>query len=118
MKKVNYQNLPTEKSNPLSLGLDRLAIEEAVGLMNREDSKIPDAIRKESGNIAKAVRLMVQSLKSGGKIFFAGAGTSGRLGVLESAELPPTFNTPPQLAQAFMAGGKKAVFRSQEGAED
>ncbi len=118
MKKINYQNLLTEKSNPSSQGIDRLTIEEAVALMNREDQSIPSAIRKESKNLSKAIRLTVESLKMGGKILFIGAGTSGRLGVLESAELPPTFSTPPSLAQAIMAGGRKSVFKSKEGAED
>ncbi len=118
MKKIKYQNLPTEKPNPATSGIDRLTIEETIALMNREDAKIAEAVRQESGNIAKGVRLMTDSLKDGGHIFFIGAGTSGRLGVLESAELPPTFNTPPAMAQAVMAGGNKAVFRSQEGAED
>ncbi|OGR85566.1 MAG: N-acetylmuramic acid 6-phosphate etherase [Elusimicrobia bacterium RIFCSPLOWO2_01_FULL_54_10] len=118
MKKIKYQNLLTEKSNPSSQGIDRLSIEEAVDLMNREDAGIAPAIRKESKNISKGIRLIVESLKSGGKIIFIGAGASGRLGVLESAELPPTFSTPPVLAQAIMAGGKRSVFKSKEGAED
>ena len=86
--------------------------------MNREDEKIPRAVKREIPRIERAVKLITRSLEDGGRIFFAGAGTSGRLGVLESAELPPTFGTPPSMVQAFMAGGKKAVFRSQEGAED
>ena len=116
--KIDYRNLPTEKQNPSSKNLDRLSISRIVRIMNREDQKVPAAVGRESKNIAEAAGLMVRSLKSGGRIFFAGAGTSGRLGVLESAEMPPTFNTPPGLAQAIMAGGRKAVFRSREGAED
>ena len=115
---LDFSRLPTEKPNPRSLAIDSLTIEETIRLMNEEDGLLSQAVRKESPGIAQAVRCIVQSFKSGGRIFFVGAGTSGRLGVLESAELPPTFGTPPALAQAIMAGGKKAVFRSQEGAED
>ena len=113
-----YKKLSTEKENPKSKFLDRLSIENALLLMNQEDRKVPQAVAKEIKNIASAVQSIVEVLKFGGRIFFVGAGTSGRLGVMESAELPPTFDTSPQLAQAIMAGGKRAVFRSQEGAED
>jgi len=116
--KVLYHKLPTEKSNPKSKFLDSLTREEIFSLMNQENLKIPKAIANQKEKIIKAIDLVVASLKNGGRIFFIGAGTSGRLGVLESAELPPTFDTPPTLAQAWMAGGKKSVFRSEEGAED
>lgn len=115
---IHYRKLPTEQKNPASKALDSLTVEQAVQLMYREDRKIPDDVHREKIKIVAAIKMIVRSLKTGGRIFFVGAGTSGRLGVLESAELPPTFSTPPQLAQAVMAGGKKAVFRSQEGAED
>lgn len=118
MKKVNYAKLLTEQNNPRSRNIDSLSIEETISLMNREDQSIPRMIQNSKKQITQAVRLIVKSLKSGGRLFFAGAGTSGRLGVIEAAECPPTFNTPPSLVQAVMAGGKKAVFRSQEGAED
>lgn len=118
MKSIHFKNLPTEKENPSSRFLDSLSIEEIVLLINREDRKIPDAVKKEKKRIVMTIKLIVRSLRSGGRIFFVGAGTSGRLGVMESAELPPTFNSSPQLVQAIMAGGKRAVFRSQEGAED
>lgn len=118
MNYSDYRRLPTEKENPKSRFLDRLSIESALLLMNREDRKVPLAVAKEIKNIGFAVRLIVKVLQNGGKIFFVGAGTSGRLGVMESAELPPTFDTHPKLFQALMAGGRKAVFYSQEGAED
>ena len=116
--KINYAKLPTERSNPTSSTLDRMSVFAILHLMNREDEKISRAVKREIPRIEKAVQIITRSFKKGGKIFFAGAGTSGRLGVLESAELPPTFGTPPSLARALMAGGRKAVFRSQEGAED
>ena len=86
--------------------------------MEREDQKIPGAVGRTHRATARAVRVIISSLKKGGRLFFVGAGTSGRLGVLEAAECPPTFNTPPGLVQAVIAGGKRSVFRSKEGAED
>lgn len=118
MKKINYAKLPTELPNPASKAVDRMSVDAVLRLMNREDEKIPRAVKREIPRIERAVKLITRSLENGGRIFFAGAGTSGRLGVLESAELPPTFGTPPSLARAFMAGGRKAVFQSREGAED
>lgn len=115
---INYRKLPTEQRNPLSESLDALSIEKIVELMNRENGEISRMIRKVEKDISEAIRLIVRQIRSGGRIFFIGAGTSGRLGVIESAEMPPTFSTPPSLVQAIMSGGKKAVFRSQEGAED
>ena len=86
--------------------------------MNREDRRPAEAVRRATPAIARAVDLIVEALRGGGRLFFVGAGTSGRLGVLEAAECPPTFGTPPRLVQAIMAGGRAAVFRSREGAED
>ncbi len=118
MPKINYSKLPTEQSNLRSRTIDRLPIEKVIDLINKEDSSVPKAVAKVKDSISQGVRLIVTSLKDGGRLFFAGTGTSGRLGVIEAAECPPTFNTPPSLVQAVIAGGKKAVFRSQEGAED
>ena len=118
MKKVVYSSLPTEQSNPRTRTIDRLPIEEILELINEEDRKVPAAVLKEKKQIVQGVEIIVKAIRNGGRVFFAGAGTSGRLGVIEAAECPPTFNTPPSLVQAVMAGGKKAVFRSQEGAED
>ncbi len=118
MKKVDYARLPTEKSNPRSRNIDGLPVERILEIISHEDAKIPEAVAKVKKNIARAVKLIVARIQNGGRVFFAGAGTSGRLGILEAAECPPTFNTPPALIQAVIAGGRKAVFRSQEGAED
>src|SRR3990167_7927828 len=118
MKKVLYAKLTTEKPNPRSKNIDRISIDKIIQIINREDQLVPLAVGKVRGPMAKAVRLIVHSLKNGGKLYFVGAGTSGRLGVLEAAECPPTFNTPPSMIQAVIAGGKQAVFRSVEGAED
>jgi N-acetylmuramic acid 6-phosphate etherase len=87
-------------------------------LMNREDARAVRAVARERRRIADAVELIVAALRRGGRLIFAGAGTSGRLGVLEAAECPPTFGTSPRLVQAVIAGGRGAVFRSREGAED
>ncbi|MCM8776384.1 MAG: N-acetylmuramic acid 6-phosphate etherase [Candidatus Omnitrophica bacterium] len=118
MGKIHYAKLPTEQPNPRSRAIDLLSIEKILALMNREDERVPKAVRQVKRNIASGVRLMVRSLKQGGKVYLTGAGTSGRFAVMEAAECPPTFSTPPSLVQAVMAGGRRAVFRSQEGAED
>ena len=117
-RKIRYASLPTEQSNPASRTLDRLTPLGIVSLMNREDRRVAVAVGRARREIARSVSLISEALSSGGRLFFVGAGTSGRLGVLESAECPPTFNTPPSRVQALMAGGKRAVFRSREGAED
>lgn len=115
---MDYSKLPTEKQNPRTRALDRLPVEKILAAIEREDRKIPGAVGRTRRATARAVKIIVSSLKKGGRLFFAGAGTSGRLGVLEAAECPPTFNTPPGLVQAVVAGGKRSVFRSKEGAED
>src|SRR5437870_8122737 len=86
--------------------------------MNREDRRAVRAVARVRGQIAAAVDAIVAAFRRGGRLFFVGAGTSGRLGVLEAAECPPTFGTPPRMVQAIMAGGRSSVFRSREGAED
>jgi N-acetylmuramic acid 6-phosphate etherase len=91
---------------------------EVARLMNREDRRPAEAVRRVLPALARGIDVIVASLRGGGRLFFVGAGTSGRLGVLEAAECPPTFGTPPRLVQAIMAGGRGAVFRSREGAED
>lgn len=115
---MDYSKLPTELQNPKTRSLDAFPIEKILRLMDEEDRWPPQAVRKVNLAVARAVRVMVASIEKGGRVFFVGAGTSGRLGVLEAAECSPTFDTPPTLVQAVMAGGKRAVFRSQEGAED
>jgi N-acetylmuramic acid 6-phosphate etherase len=109
---------PTEQRNPRSRKLDRMPLARAVGLMLSEDARIPAALLRERARIEKAIRLIVRSLRRGGRLFYIGAGTSGRLGVLDASECPPTFSTPPDLVQGIMAGGQLALWSSAEGAED
>jgi len=118
MANIQFGKLPTEANNPLSRRIDRVSILRALQIINKEDAKAARAVRSQLPAIEKGVRLIVNSLRQGGRLFFMGAGTSGRLGVLEAAECPPTFNTPRSWVQAFMAGGRSSVFRSKEGAED
>lgn len=110
--------LTTEKRNPRSRNIDRMGVESVLRVINREDALVAAAVRKEIPRIAAAVRLISASLKTGGRLFYVGAGTSGRLGILDAAECPPTFGTDPAMIRGIMAGGRGAVFRSVEGAED
>lgn len=111
-------HLLTEQVNPDSLNLDQLSSVEFVELFNREDAKAVAAVAAETENLAKAIDLSAQSLEKGGRLFYVGAGTSGRLGVLDAAECPPTFCTPPELVQGIIAGGAGALVRSSEDLED
>lgn len=113
-----WKDLPTEAINPASLALDRASTDEMIALMLREDRKILAAVAREKARIATAADLVTASLRKGGRLIFVGAGTSGRLGILEAAEMGPTFSTPEHLVQALMAGGRSAFFRSQAGVED
>jgi N-acetylmuramic acid 6-phosphate etherase len=113
-----WQSLPTEAINPSSLDIDKLAPDEIVDLMMNEDRKMLDAVKRERERIAVGVEMIASSLRKGGRVIFVGAGTSGRLGILESAEMPPTFSTDPDLVQAVMAGGRDAIFAAKEGVED
>ena len=113
-----WQSLPTEAINPSSLGIDKLDPGDIVDLMLNEDRKMLAAVQRERERIAVGVDMIATSLRKGGRIVFVGAGTSGRLGVLESAEMPPTFSTNPSLVQAIMAGGRDATFAAKEGIED
>ena len=108
----------TEKINPRTRHLDKCSALEIIELISEEDKKVAEAVAKQKRNIARAVDLIVGRLRGGGRLFFVGAGTSGRLGVIEAAECPPTFGTHPSLIQGIIAGGKKALWRSIEGAED
>ena len=110
--------LVTEQRNPRSRRLDQLSTPQVLRLMNREDSHVPRAVAREVPKISKAVDLIVERLLRGGRLFYVGAGTSGRLGVLDAAECPPTFGTPRTLVQGIIAGGRRALVRSVEGAED
>ena len=113
-----WQSLPTEALNPSSLGIDKLEPGEIVDLMVNEDKKMIAAVQRERERIAVGIEMVAGALRKGGRIVFVGAGTSGRLGVLESAEMPPTFSTDPTLVQAIMAGGQGATFAAKEGVED
>ncbi len=113
-----WQQLPTEAINPASLAIDKLSPAAIVDLMVDEDRKIIAAVSKEKKRIALGVEIISQALRKGGRLVFVGAGTSGRLGVLEAAEIPPTFGTDPSLVRAVMAGGNRALIRAREGVED
>lgn len=113
-----WQFLPTEAINPAALGIDKMSVLDIVDLMTTEDRKIVAAVQRERERIAHGAEIMIAALRKGGRILLVGAGTSGRLGVLEAAEMPPTFGTSPDLVQAIMAGGQNAVFRAREGVED
>ena len=113
-----WQFLPTEAINPSSLSMDRATVSEIIELMISEDRKVIGAVQREKERIAHGVEIVVQALRKGGRVIFVGAGTSGRLGVLESAEMPPTFGTSARTVQAIMAGGQGAMFHAREGVED
>jgi N-acetylmuramic acid 6-phosphate etherase len=113
-----WQSLPTEAINPSTLAIDKLPADEVIELMINEDRKMLAAVQREKSRIAMGADLIASALRKGGRIVFIGAGTSGRLGVLESAEMPPTFSTDPTLVQAIMAGGRNAILRAKEGVED
>ena len=113
-----WQSLPTEAINPATLGIDKLAAADIVELMLSEDRKMLAAVQREHERIAVGIEMVASALRKEGRIIFVGAGTSGRLGVLESAEMPPTFSTNPTLVQAIMAGGRGAIFAAKEGVED
>jgi N-acetylmuramic acid 6-phosphate etherase len=113
-----WESLPTEAINPTTLGIDKLPATEIVELMIIEDRKVIAAVQRERERIALGAEMVAEALSRGGRVVFVGAGTSGRLGVLESAEMPPTFGTDPTLVQAVMAGGRGATFRAKEGVED
>lgn len=111
-------NLTTEQRNPRSTEIDRLPAQDVLKLINSEDKLVPLAVEREIEFIARAVDLIVDAFKQGGRLIYVGAGTSGRLGVLDASECPPTYGTDPNVVVGLMAGGRPAVFRSQEGAED
>ncbi len=113
-----WQGLPTEAINPASLAIDKAPVSEIIDLMLGEDRKMIAAVQREKERIGLGVDIITQALRIGGRVIFVGAGTSGRLGVVESAEMPPTFGTDPELVQAIIAGGQAAVLRAQEGVED
>jgi N-acetylmuramic acid 6-phosphate etherase len=108
----------TEQRNPASKNLDRMTAREIVRLMNREDRKVAVAVKRELPAIARAVDAIVGAIRKGGRLIYVGAGSSGRMGVLDAAECPPTFGTSPKLVVALIAGGRRTITRAVEGAED
>jgi N-acetylmuramic acid 6-phosphate etherase len=113
-----WQSLPTEAINPATLDIDQLDPADIVEVMLNEDRKMLSAVHREKERIAVGVDIITHVLRKGGRIIFVGAGTSGRLGVVEAAEMPPTFGTHEDLVLAIMAGGKEAVLQAREGVED
>ena len=108
----------TEQRNPRSSAMDVLSALELVDLINSEDRTVAEAVESQRLAIADAIELVTEAFRSGGRLIYVGAGTSGRLGVLDAAEMPPTFGTDPEMVQGIIAGGREALVRSQEGAED
>jgi N-acetylmuramic acid 6-phosphate etherase len=108
----------TEQRNPRSREIDRLSALEITDLINAEDRMVAAAVGEEREAIAKAMELAVAAFTSGGRLIYVGAGTSGRLGVLDASEMPPTYGTDPEMVQGIIAGGQIALVRAQEGAED
>src|SRR5213596_1778143 len=117
-QRSKWESLPTEAINPATLAIDKLSPADIVEGMLNEDRKMLAAVQREKERIAVGVEIITQALRRNGRIVFVGAGTSGRLGVVEAAEMPPTFGTNPNLVLAIMAGGKNAVLRAKEGVED
>ena len=114
----SWQESPTENRNSKSLLLDRMPVIQAVELMLSEEQKIPAAIRQEKEKIARVVKWITAAFRKGGRLFYVGAGTSGRLGILDASECPPTFRSNPEMVQGIIAGGVTAIWRAVEGAED
>lgn len=115
---VEINQLTTERRNPNTMHLDQMSVGQVLELMNKEDQQVPEAIAEALGQIEAAVETIIQSLKAGGRLIYFGAGTSGRLGVLDAAECVPTFGVSPDLVVGLIAGGDKAMVEAVEGAED
>jgi len=112
------EKLLTEQSNPASASIDALPTEQVLCIINAEDKKVADAVEREMPSIARAVDAIVAAFHNGGRLFYIGAGTSGRLGVLDASECPPTFSVPPDLVQGIIAGGEAALSQATEASED
>jgi N-acetylmuramic acid 6-phosphate etherase len=115
---VDYAALRTEQRNPRSMDLDRMAVEQILRLINDEDRRVPDAVAAEIPNIARAVDAVVAALEGGGRVIYVGAGTSGRIGLLDALEWPPTFGIEPERIVPVVAGGSAATVQSSAPAED
>ena len=118
MKNSSHKLAATERRNPRSRSLDQLPTRELLEIINREDRRVPGAVARELAPIARAVEAIANSIGHGGRLIYVGAGTSGRLAALDAAECPPTFGVPSRLVQAVVAGGRRALTRAAEGAED
>lgn len=115
---IELQKIATEKRNPDTMNIDTLSTLDMVKLINREDHKVAEAVSLVTDQIARAVDLIADRLSRGGRLIYCGAGTSGRLGILDAVECPPTYSTEPEMVQCLMAGGYPAIFKAVEGAED
>lgn len=115
---ISLDTLATEQRNDASLHIDTVSTLDMVRIMNSEDQKVPQAVAAVLPAIAKAIDETAARLKAGGRLFYMGSGTSGRLGILDAVECPPTYSTDPDLVQGLIAGGYEAIFRAKEGAED
>ena len=115
---INLSELVTEQRNPNSLDIDLKSIEAIVEIFHEENQKVLTAVEAVSASISEGVQLITDAFRRGGRLFYLGAGTSGRLGVLDASECPPTFSTHPDMVQGIIAGGDRALRRSVEAAED
>ncbi|PLR87886.1 N-acetylmuramic acid 6-phosphate etherase [Bacillus sp. V33-4] len=115
---MNISKLNTEQRNPKTMNIDLMATDEIISTINEEDSLVPIAIARELPSISKTVDMIVASFKSGGRLIYTGAGTSGRIGIIDASECPPTYGTEPEMVVGIIAGGKKAMTEAVEGAED
>lgn len=115
---VELKKIATEQRNPNTMNIDTLSTLDMVKLINQEDHKVAEAVSLVTDKIAEAVDLIADRLSKGGRLIYCGAGTSGRLGILDAVECPPTYSTEPEMVQSLMAGGYSAIFKAVEGAED
>lgn len=115
---AQIEALATEQRNPRSMAIDTASTREILEIINTEDHKVPIAVREEIPHIEAAVEIVVAAFRAGGRLIYVGAGTSGRLGIVDASECPPTFGTDPDMVKGLIAGGPQAMFQAQEGAED
>lgn len=118
MNRDYYANLSTEQANPVSRHIDECSTHEMLAIINQEDALVADAVQKEIPHIAQAVEMIYKGISQGGSLYYVGAGTSGRLGVLDASECPPTYGVDPNMVQAYIAGGDHALRHAVEGCED
>ncbi len=115
---LNLSKLITEGRNPNTMNIDCVSTEEMIRMINEEDKKVALAVENEISNIARAVDAIAEKLREGGRLIYMGAGTSGRIGILDASECPPTYGTDPSMVQGLIAGGQSAILKAVEGAED